>query len=230
MRWCHNLHTADGNPQQLTHALVQALRRKANESAVKMAVNHYFPSEKQVDASENSELESLGDAMGTQKKVDKWYEEMTAGEDPYRSNVLFLEVKMRELLGEAWPKRAAEPDVVRASVCCDMLARLIEIQPNTKELGLKLLDELIFSIFQSRTGVRACVRACVRAQVSASRRDTPLPFWVYHVLSQDCGGVAPSLARRQHLRLPGGAAGAMDTKNCMILVCTIGGKNADVVI
>jgi hypothetical protein len=124
---------------------------------VKMAVNHFFPSEKQVDASESSELESLGDAMGTQRKVDKWYEEMTVGEDPYRSNVLFMEVKMRELLGEAWPKQAAEPDVVRASVCCDMLARLMEVQPTTKELGMKLLDELIFSIFQSRTGMYMCI-------------------------------------------------------------------------
>ena len=132
-----------------------------------MAVNHFFPSEKQVDASESSELESLGDAMGTQRKVDKWYEEMTVGEDPYRSNVLFMEVKMRELLGEAWPKQAAEPDVVRASVCCDMLARLMEVQPTTKALGMKLLDELIFSIFQSRTGTYV--------PVFAFRRVTPLP-------------------------------------------------------
>ncbi len=151
---------------------MQALRRKDNEGTVKMAVNHYFPSEKQVDASESSELESLGDAMGTQRKVDKWYEEMTVGEDPYRSNVLFLEVKMRELLGEAWPKQAAEPDVVRASVCCDMLARLMEVQPTTKELGMKLLDELIFSIFQSRIGMNMCMCSSVCHPPSYS---SPIP-------------------------------------------------------
>jgi len=43
---------------------------------------------------------------------------MTAGEDSYRSNAVFLEVKMRELLGDRWPLRTAEPDVVRASVVC----------------------------------------------------------------------------------------------------------------
>jgi len=31
------------------------------------------------------------------------------------------QVKMQELLGDAWPQASAKPDVVRASVCCDLL-------------------------------------------------------------------------------------------------------------
>ena len=115
-----------------------------------MAIHHQFPSEQTVETEDNTQLDSLGGAMGIHKKVADWYEEMMTGEDNYRSNVVFLEVKMRELLGEAWPQGSSDPDVVRASVCCDMLGRLIEASPGIKELGLRLLDELIVSIFQPR--------------------------------------------------------------------------------
>ena len=170
-----------------------------------MVVNHNFPSENEVEADDNETLRELGGAMSTHHKVSTWYAEVTASDDFYRSNVVFLEVsllyrgidrfvrtcmlcllqrgtprrilcqpdlcarvtfsseslqfifshslilsnspsclpsshrrshsvsvfftqpnvlaqvKMRELLGDAWPQASSGPDVVRASVCCDML-------------------------------------------------------------------------------------------------------------
>ena len=132
--------------------LDQALRGKANEVEVQMTVNHFFPSEKHLDSCNDNELESLSGTLGIHKKLSGWYKEVMGAEDPYRSNVLFLEIKMRELLGEAWKERTTKPDVVRASISCDMLGRLLEATPAIKELGLTLLEELTFSIFQSRTG------------------------------------------------------------------------------
>ena len=125
---------------------------------MKMAVSHQFPSEKEMETNDCPALESLGIAMGIHKKVEGWYKEMMTGDNLYRSNELFLEIKMRELLGDAWPHRSSEPDVVRAAVCCDMLGRLLELSPSTKQLGLRLLDELIVAIFQPRIASRPQTR------------------------------------------------------------------------
>ena len=125
---------------------------------MKMAVSHQFPSEKEMETNDCPALESLGIAMGVHKKVEGWYKEMMTGDNLYRSNELFLEIKMRELLGDAWPHRSSEPDVVRAAVCCDMLGRLLELSPSTKQLGLRLLDELVVAIFQPRIASRPQTR------------------------------------------------------------------------
>jgi hypothetical protein len=74
---------------------LQALRRKANADEVKMVVNHNFPSENEVEAEDNETLRELGGAMSTHHKVSTWYAEVTASDDFYRSNVVFLEVSLQ---------------------------------------------------------------------------------------------------------------------------------------
>ena len=129
----------------------EAFRRKAHDDAVMDAVHHQFPSERQMETGDDSELDSIGGAMSMHKKLAGWYQGMTKGDEQYRSTGVYLEVKMRELLGDSWPEQSSGPDVVRASVCCDMLGRLIDSAPTIKELGHKLLDELVVSIFQARS-------------------------------------------------------------------------------
>ena len=129
----------------------EAFRRKAHDDAVMDAVHHQFPSERQMETGDDSELDSVGGAMSVHKKLAGWYQGMTKEDEQYRSTGVYLEVKMRELLGDSWPEQSSGPDVVRASVCCDMLGRLIDSAPTIKELGHKLLDELVVSIFQARS-------------------------------------------------------------------------------
>jgi hypothetical protein len=103
-----------------------------------MTLNHNFPSNRQVETEDDQKIDSLGDAMSRHRKVAGWYKDMME-DDQYRSNAVYLEVKMSELLGDAWHARSSEPDMVRACVCSDML-------------GSDIYDAVQF------VSMRACVR------------------------------------------------------------------------
>ena len=134
-----------------------------------MTLNHNFPSNRQVETEDDQKIDSLGDAMSRHRKVAGWYKDMME-DDQYRSNAVYLEVKMRELLGDSWPEQSSGPDVVRASVCCDMLGRLIDSAPTIKELGHKLLEELVVSIFQARSATSPTLGEIFFLLVWAPRR------------------------------------------------------------
>lgn len=57
-----------------------------------MVVNQQFPSEHEVEGEDKERLRELGGEMSTHNKVERWYSEVTALDDFYRSNTVFLEV------------------------------------------------------------------------------------------------------------------------------------------
>lgn len=123
-----------------------ALRAPAREKDVLLSVDRSFPKPGTLSA---SDIANSG--IGRHSKLAEWYKGVLEGETDFHSNVVYLEVKMRELLGESFPGESQEPDQFRSIVLVDMLGRVADATPATRSLSRLLLDELVRSVFRPPT-------------------------------------------------------------------------------
>lgn len=123
------------------------------------------------ESSTEGKMEELAELHN---KLDGWYQGIIDTDEEFRSDVLYLEMKMHELLGPSWPERKSEPDIVRTSVFCDMLGRLISSTPAITKLGTAMLDELMASIYQQKgREIGKDVEPRAEGQISSYAGDHP---------------------------------------------------------
>ena len=141
-----------------------ALRASARERDVLLSVDRSFPKPGGMSA---SDIANSG--LGRHSKLAQWYQGILQGETDFQSNVVYLEVKLRELLGESFPGETPDPDQFRSIVLVDILGRVADATPVTRSLSRLLLDELVRSVFKPP---RAPL-AAAREQESAAAQGVP---------------------------------------------------------